>query len=129
MTSLSTSTPSQSKMTRSTFEFGTCEFETSGFETCTRSGLVVVQGNAIQLQPVIDELVAELAGDLGLQLFDFLGGEFDHLAAAQIDQMIVVAVAHRLVAGAALAEIMPLDDAGVLEQLYGAVHRRHRDLV
>ena len=43
--------------------------------------------------------------------------------------MIVVAVAHLLVAGAALAEIVPLDDAGVLEQLHRAIDRRDRDLV
>src|SRR6266513_2157690 len=113
MTSLSTSTPSQSKMVRSKF---------------TRSRLVVVHRNAIKLQPVIDQLVAELAGDFGLQLLDFFRGEFDHLAVAQIDQMVVMAVAHLFVAGAALAEIVPLDDSGVLEQLYGPVHRRDRYL-
>src|SRR6202165_5017397 len=119
MTSLSTSTPSQSKMTRSTLAFG----------ICSRSGLVVVQGNAIQLEPVIDQFVAELAGDFGLQLFYFFRGEFDHLAVAQIDQMVVMAVTHLFVAGAALAKVMPFDDAGVFEQLDGAIHRRDRDLV
>src|ERR1700730_15895774 len=119
MTSLSTSTPSPSKMTRSTFAFG----------ICTRSGLVVVQGNAIQLQPVIDQFVAEFAGDFGLQFFDFLGGEFDHLAVAQIDLMVVMAVAHLFVAGTALAEVMPFDNAGVLEQLDGAIYSRDRNLV
>src|SRR6202040_1469488 len=64
-----------------------------------------------------------------LQLLDFLGGEFDHLAVAQIDQVVVVAVAHLLVAGAALAKIVPLDDACVLEQLHRAINRRDRDLV
>src|ERR1700692_1042533 len=43
--------------------------------------------------------------------------------------MVVMAVAHLLIAGAALAKVMPLDDAGVLEQLDGPVHRRDRDLV
>src|ERR1700687_2207053 len=111
MTSMSPITPAQSKMTRSRFAFG----------ICTRSGLVVVQGNAIQLQPVIDQLVAELAGDFGPEFFDFLGGEFDRLAVAQIDQMVVMAVAHLFVAGAALAEVMPFDDAGVLEQFDGSI--------
>src|SRR5882724_1587384 len=119
MSSLSTSTPSQSKMTRSTFPR----------KSCTESGFVIVQRDAIQLQPVIDQFVAELAGDFGLQLFDLLGGEFDHLAVAQIDQMVVVAVAHLFVAGAAFAKVVPLDDAGVLEQLDGAIHRRDRDFV
>src|SRR5579863_1833116 len=102
MTSLSTSTPSQSKITRSKL---------------ARSGFVVIERDAVQFQPVIDQFVTELAGDLGLQLLDLLGGEFDHLAVTQVDQMVVVAVAHLLVAGAALAEIMPFDDTGVLEQL------------
>src|SRR5580693_3238284 len=80
-------------------------------ESSPGSGLVVVKRNAIQLQPVIDQLVAELAGDFGLQLLDLLRGELDHRAVAQIDQMVVVAVAHLLVTGTALAEIVPLDDA------------------
>src|SRR6478609_1510578 len=113
MTSLSTSTPSQSKMTRSTFEF----------KPCTRSGFLFVERDAIQFQPVIDQFVAELAGDLGLQFLDLLGGELDHLAVAQIDQMVVMAVRHLLVARPAFAEIMPLDDPGVLEQFYGTIHR------
>src|SRR5215470_9863969 len=103
MTSLSTSTPSQSKMTRSRF---------TGSRS-PRSVLVVVERNAIQFQPVIDQLVAELAGNLGLQLLDFFRGELDHLAVAQIDQMIVMAVAHLLVAGATLAEVVPFDDPGI----------------
>ena len=40
-----------------------------------------------------------------------------------------MAVAHLLVARAALAKIVPLDDAGVLEQLDGAIDGRDRDLV
>jgi len=43
--------------------------------------------------------------------------------------VIVVAVAHLLVAGAALAKIMPLDDAGILEQFDRPINRRDRDLV
>ena len=35
--------------------------------------------------------------------------------------MVVVAVGHLLVARPALPKIMPLDDAGVLEQFHGAV--------
>src|SRR6476620_7925483 len=119
MTSLSTSTPSQSKMMRSKF-------------TKSRSrnlSFVFVERNAIQFQPVIDQPVAEFAGDLGLQLLDFLGGELDHLAVAQIDQVVVMAVTHLLISRAALAEIVALDDSGVLEQLHSAVHSRDRDLV
>src|SRR5882672_12903219 len=119
MTSLSTSTPSESKMMRSKFTKSDSR----------KLGFLFVERDAIQFQPVIDQLVAELAGDLGLQFLDFLGGEFDHLAVAQIDQVIVMAVAHLFVAGAALAKIMPLDDSGVLEQFHGAIYRRDRNLV
>ena len=59
-----------------------------------------------------------------LQLLDFFRGEFDHLAVAQIDQVIVMAVAHLLVARAALADIVPLDDPGVLEQFDRAIDGR-----
>ena len=78
---------------------------------------------------MIDQLVAELAGDLRLELLDLFRGELDHLAVAQIDEVVVMAVAHRLVAGAALAEIVTLDDAGILEQFDGAIDGRDRDLV
>src|SRR6266516_3909539 len=125
MTSLSTSTPSQSKMMRSKFESLSRRvfFTRTGSHFARkryRSGFVVVERDAIQFQPVIDQLVAELAGDLGLQFLDFLGGELDHLAVAQIDQMVVMAVGHLLVARSALAEIVTLNDAGVLEQFDGA---------
>jgi len=43
--------------------------------------------------------------------------------------MVVMAVAHLLVTGTALAEVVAFDNAGVLEQFYGPVHRRNRDLV
>src|SRR3954453_20878512 len=43
--------------------------------------------------------------------------------------MIMMAVAHLLVAGAAFAEVVALDDAGVLEQLHGAIDCGDRDLV
>ena len=66
---------------------------------------------------MVDQLVAELAGDLRLQLFDFLGGELDHLAVAQIDQMIVVTVTPLLVARAPPAKSMTLADPSALEPL------------
>ena len=53
---------------------------------------VVLERDRVKLQPVIDQLVAELAGDLGLQPLDLLGLELDDLAGAQVDQMIVVRI-------------------------------------
>ena len=76
---------------------------------------------------MIDQLVAELARDLGLQALDFFRLEFDYFAGAQIDEMVVVAFAHLLVARAATAEIVTLDDAGILEQVHRAIDRRDRD--
>ena len=64
-----------------------------------------------------------------LQGLDLLRAEFDHLAGAQIDEMVVVAFGRGLVAGAALTEVVALDDAGVLEQPHRAINRRHRDML
>src|SRR5437868_8837576 len=43
--------------------------------------------------------------------------------------MVVMAVAHLLVTGTALAEVVAFDNAGVLEQFYRPVYRGNRDLV
>src|SRR5215813_6668536 len=132
MTSLSTSTPSQSKMMRSNGTFAApakLQPIWSGKIKPSPSGVVVIERDAIKLQPVIDQPVAELAGNLGLQLLDFLAGELDHLAVAQIDQVVVMAVAHLFVARAALAEIVPLNDSRVFEQLDGAVDGGDGNLV
>ena len=92
-----------------------------------RLRFVVVERHGVELEPVVDQPVAELARDLGLQALDLLGLELDHFAGAQVDQMVVVRVGDLLVARAAVAEIVPLDDAGILEQLDGAVDGRDRD--
>ena len=70
---------------------------------------------------------AEALGDRLLQALDLLVAEFDHLAGAEIDQVIVVDVGNRLVAAAALAEIVAGDDAGILEELDRAVDGGDRD--
>src|SRR5258707_15534251 len=114
MTSLSTSTPSQSKMMRSKFTKSDSR----------KLRFLFVERDAIQFQPVIDQLVAKLAGDLGLQFLDFLGRELDHLAVAQVDQVLVMAVGHLLVARPALAQVVPLGDPGALHPCYGALYGR-----
>ena len=78
---------------------------------------------------MVDQLVAELAGDLALQPLDLFGLELDDFAAAQVDQMIVMRLGDLLVARAALAKIMARDDAGILEQLDGAIDGRDRDVL
>ena len=94
------------------------------------SGLaVVVERDAIEFEAMVDQFVAELAGNLGLHLFDFLGLEFDHLAGAQVDEVVVMRLAHLFVARAALAKIVALDNASIFEQLDGTIDGRNRDFV
>src|SRR5689334_14189292 len=78
---------------------------------------------------MVDQLVAELARDVRLQPFDIFRAEFDYFAGAQIDEVIVVRVRALLVAVAALAELVRLDDAGVLEELHGSIHGRNGDVL
>src|SRR5262245_66500503 len=80
-------------------------------------GLLVVERDRIELEPVLDEPVAEPARDLGLQALDLLRLKLDHLAGAQVDQVVVIGFRHLLVARAALGDIMAMDHACVLETL------------
>src|SRR3546814_6688362 len=72
---------------------------------------------------MIDEAIAERAGDLRLQPLDLLVGEFHHLAGLHIDEMVVMRLRPLLVACAAVAEIVPLENAGLLEELHRAIDR------
>ena len=53
--------------------------------------------------------------------------ELDDLAGFDVDQVVVLAVLGGFVAGAAAAEIAPLEDALLLEQADGAVDGGDRD--
>src|SRR5215470_5101804 len=77
--------------------------------------LFVVERHRVKLEPVIDQAIAEPARDLRLQALDLVRLKLDDGAGAQVDQMIVMRVGNLFVARPALAEIMPLDDTGVLE--------------
>src|SRR5579872_2139097 len=77
---------------------------------------------------MIDQLVAEARRDFALQLFDRLVAELDDLAALQVDQVIVMLGRRLFVACAAIAEIVALEDTGLLEQAHGAVDGGNRDL-
>src|SRR5687768_5142614 len=92
-----------------------------------RSRLLAALGHAVELQTVIDEIETELFGHTPLEPLDLLVDEFDHAAGGQIDQVVVV-IADLLIARAAVAEIMALEDAGILEQLHGAIHGRDRNM-
>src|SRR5262245_3582039 len=83
--------------------------------------LLVFERHRVKLEPMIDQPITEPPRDLRLQPLDLIRLEFDHGAGAQVDEMIVMGVGNLFVARAAFAKIMTLDDAGILEQLDGAV--------
>ena len=78
---------------------------------------------------MIDQPVTQAPRHLGLQPFDIFRLELDHLTGAQIDEVVVMAVRYLLVARAAVAEVMTLDDAGILEQLHRPVDGGDGDAV
>src|SRR6185437_11206454 len=88
-------------------------------------GLVVFEWHGIELKPMIYQFVTKLARDFRLQTLYFLRLEFDHFAIAQVDQMVVVGFRGGFVTRTAFAEIVPLDNAGVLEQAHGSIHGRN----
>ena len=55
-------------------------------------GFVVVERHRVELEPMIDQPVAEPSRDLGLQALDFFGLELDDVTGAQIDQVIMMRV-------------------------------------
>src|ERR1700761_9424368 len=73
-------------------------------------------GNAIKLEAVIHELEAQLFRHPALQLLDILVAEFDDAARRHVNQMVVMGFRHFLIARAAIAEIVPLQNSGILEQ-------------
>ena len=76
---------------------------------------------------MIDQAIAQPFGDLALQGFKFGIDEFDHLAGFDIDHVIVVRLGRGFVTGAAIAEIVAIQNAGFLEQAHRAVDGGNRD--
>ena len=56
--------------------------------------------------------------------FEFRVDEFYDLAGLNVDQVIVVGFRRGLVAGAAISEIVPIENARLFEQAHGSIHRR-----
>ena len=83
--------------------------------------------HGVELEPVVDEPIAEALGDQLLDRLDFLVAELDDLAGADVDQVVVMLVGDRLEAGTAILEIMLGDEPGFLEQIERAVDGRQRD--
>src|SRR5262245_7929019 len=89
----------------------------------------VVERKRVEFEPVVDQTITEPPRDLGLKALDVLRLELDDLASAQIDQVIVVAFRYLLVARATVAELVALDDAGILEQPHGPIHGRNGNVI
>src|SRR5260221_12157742 len=77
---------------------------------------------------MIDQLVAEFAGDEALQLLDLLVAELDHPAGLDVDQMLMKVGWHLFVARSPVAEIMTRQDVGLLEQTHRAIARGDADM-
>lgn len=88
---------------------------------------VPVKRDAVQLHTVVDEAEAQALGDPLLKRLELLVDELDDLSCLDVDQMIVMLVGNGFVAGAAVAELVTLENAGLLEKAHRPVHGRNRD--
>lgn len=88
-------------------------------------GLVAspAQGHSVELQPVPDQLETEVARNSLLQPLDLLVAELDHLAALDVDEMVMMISRCFLVPHAARAEIMTRKNAFALEQADCSIYR------
>jgi hypothetical protein len=77
---------------------------------------------------MVDEAEAEPLRDPLLQFLELLVDEFDDVAGLDVDQMIVVGLRRSLVTRAAVAELMPLENARLFEQPDRPIDRRDRDI-
>src|SRR5215212_8784937 len=89
---------------------------------------IAVERDAVQLHAMVDEAEAELLGNALLQRLELVVDELDHLAGLDVDQVVVVGFGRGLIAQAAVAELMALEDSGLLEQPHGTIDRRDRDV-
>ncbi len=83
--------------------------------------------HAVKLHAVINQPIAQLFGNLALELLKFGIDKFDDFACFNIDQMIVMSLRCSFVAGAAIAEIMAIKNACFFEQANSAVNRGNRN--
>src|SRR5262245_61186679 len=89
--------------------------------------IALAERHGVELEPMVDELVAELGGYLALQLLDLLIAEFDDPPALHVDEVVVMLLAHFLVARAAGAEFMTLENVRLLEQPHRAIDSGQAD--
>ncbi len=93
-----------------------------------RPSILSVGADAVKFHTMVDEAIAQLLGDLALQRLELGVDEFDHLAGFDIDQMVMMRLGRGLVTGAAITEIVAVEDARFLKQANGAVDRGDGDL-
>jgi hypothetical protein len=77
----------------------------------------------VKLEPVVDDLIAHRLGNLGLQLFDLLIGEFDHRAGVDINHVVVVLGLGMLKPRGRPFKLVAHDHALGLQFGQGTVHR------
>src|SRR5688572_21330685 len=75
---------------------------------------------------MIDQPEAELLRDLALQGFELRIDELDHVPRLDIDEVIMMDLGGCFIAGAAVPELMPLENAGLFEQANRAIDGRDR---
>ena len=72
------------------------------------------------------DVVAELAGDLVLQLLDAIGLELDHVAGLDVDEVVVMLAAGVFETRRPALEGVAMDRTEPLQKLHRAVDRRQR---
>ena len=76
---------------------------------------------------MVDDAKPVTPRHLGLQGLDLGRAELDHLAAARIDEMVVVLASAGFVARLAVLEGVFLDNSGGFESRHSTINRRQRD--
>lgn len=64
---------------------------------------------------MVDEAEAQPFRNPLLQLFEFRIDELEHMAGLDVDQMIMMDIRRRFIAGPAITELMSFEDTGLLE--------------
>jgi hypothetical protein len=77
---------------------------------------------------VAKQFEPQFTGDPLLDGLQLIAVELGHFSGLNIDEVMVMLVAGLFETGAAIAEIQPLDDAGILKQPDGAVDGGDADL-
>src|SRR3546814_4397880 len=71
--------------------------------------------------------ISDWSSDVCSSDLDLLVGEFHHLARLHVDEVVVMLFRPLLIARPAIAEVVPLQDARLLEELHRAVHGGNGD--